>query len=168
MDQSASILSDQSLLYISFFPSLNATPAPLPSKPSVVFVIANSLTVSNKAETGKHRYNLRVVETLVGARILAKILGLPIDDRNRKTYREVLGEWWTASGNIDDEAHLADAIKALLDSNYLERLKGGERDGLTLDEMVEGTGLDAAKFHELFLSWVDGETVPTIEVGVKC
>ncbi|KAF8326711.1 hypothetical protein F5887DRAFT_1084359 [Amanita rubescens] len=40
--------------------------------PKSVFVCANSLVVSDKAVTAKHRYNLRVVETLIGARILAR------------------------------------------------------------------------------------------------
>lgn len=41
-----------------------------------VFVIANSLTVSNKAETAAGRYNMRVVECKLAAAVLAVILGV--------------------------------------------------------------------------------------------
>ena len=127
--------------------------------PPSAFVIANSLAVSNKAETGKFRYNLRVVETLVGARVLAKVLGLAVEPTRRKTYREVLGEWWTTLGNVDDEASLKDAILSLLESGNLERLKGKEQEDVTLDEMVERTSLIKEEFHDIFLSWVTGEKV---------
>ena len=48
MDQSASVLSTRgSLLHISFFPKLHATPVPLPTGSSQpCFVIANSMVVS--------------------------------------------------------------------------------------------------------------------------
>lgn len=159
MDQSASILSNSgAALYISFYPSLNADPTPFPyTTPPSVFVVANSLVISNKAETGKFRYNLRVVETLVGARMLAKVLGLAIDLTRRKTYREVLGEWWTSLGNVDDEASLKDAILNLLESGHLERLKGKEQEDVTLDEMVERTSLTREEFYDIFLSWVTGQ-----------
>lgn len=42
---------------------------------SATFVVANSLTVSNKAETGEGRYNLRVVECRLAAILLAIALG---------------------------------------------------------------------------------------------
>ncbi len=42
-----------------------------------VFVIANSLTVSNKAETAAGRYNMRVVECKLAAAVLAVTLGMP-------------------------------------------------------------------------------------------
>ena len=159
MDQSASVLSNSgAALYISFYPSLNADPTPFPyTTPPSVFVVANSLVISNKAETSKVRYNLRVVETLVGARVLANVLGLAIDQTRRKTYREVLGEWWTSLGNVDDEPSLKGAILNLLESGHLERLKGKEQEDVTLDEMVERTSLTREEFYDTFLSWVTGE-----------
>ena len=67
MDQAASVISTPSAaLYITFYPKLAADPTPLPA--GAVFVIANSLVVSDKAVTAKFNYNLRVVETLAGAR----------------------------------------------------------------------------------------------------
>ena len=156
MDQSASILSAPGhALYISFHPTLQASPVPVPSSADspIAFLIANSLTVSNKAETGKVHYNLRVVETLVGAKILARILGVKTGDDERATYREVLQRWW---GEKDSEETLKDEITALLDGGYLEKLKGKEQLGLTLDEMMEMSGLSPEAFHKVFLSWVEG------------
>ena len=41
------------------------------------FVIANSLTISNKAETAATRYNMRVVECRLATAVLANQLGQP-------------------------------------------------------------------------------------------
>ena len=41
------------------------------------FVIANSLAVSNKAETAATRYNMRVVECRLATAVLANLLGQP-------------------------------------------------------------------------------------------
>ncbi|KAI0755711.1 hypothetical protein C8Q74DRAFT_1373465 [Fomes fomentarius] len=86
--------------YVTFYPNLAAEPIPLPTPrtiPRAAFVCANSLVVSDKAVStypsplhllrfatdllstaAKFHYNLRVVETLVRARVLAHILGLPL------------------------------------------------------------------------------------------
>jgi hypothetical protein len=156
MDQSASILSSPgNLLYISFYPTLQASPSPLPNTPSE-FVIANSLAISPKAETGKSRYNLRVVETLVGARVLSRILGLEVDPEERATYRQVLERWWNKQGNEDNETNLKDEITALLEGGCLEKMKGKQQDGVLLQEMIEMSGMTEADFHRVFLSWVEG------------
>jgi galactokinase len=159
MDQSASILSSPgNVLYISFYPKLQPFPIPLPNSPDTpsAFVIANSLTVSNKAETGKSRYNLRVVETLVGARVLSRILGVKYDPKERLTYRQVLHKWVEKEGKEDSEENLRDAIVGLLDSGYLEQLKGKTMDGVTLEQMADMCGVNNTDFHKVFLSWVEG------------
>ncbi|KAG8848535.1 galactokinase [Serendipita sp. 411] len=160
MDQSASILSAPGhALYISFYPSLQSQPTPLPtsSKTPTAFVIANSLTVSNKAETGKSRYNLRVVETLVGAKVLSRILGVPTQLNERATYREVLQSWWNQGGKEDGEDSLKEEITALLQGGYLEQLKGKDNDGVLLEEMVTMSGMSNDDFTRVFLSWVEVE-----------
>ncbi|KAI0755968.1 GHMP kinase, partial [Irpex lacteus] len=105
MDQAASVTSlPTSALYISFFPSFSVESVPLPmtnssSTPRAVFVCANSLVVSDKVVGAKTRYNLRVVETLVSARILARLLSLtsllsPSSPTNKKfTLRHVLSAY---------------------------------------------------------------------------
>lgn len=68
--------------YIEFKP-VRSQDVVLP--PGGTFVIANSLTVSNKAETGPLRYNLRVVECTVASIILA--LGMGVDRATALTFR---------------------------------------------------------------------------------
>eukprot|EP00983_Pelagomonas_calceolata_P125448 1161212-Pelagomonas_calceolata.AAC.18 len=43
--------------------------------PNAVFVVANSLAVSNKAEAAPRRYNLRVVECRLAAIMMALAMG---------------------------------------------------------------------------------------------
>ncbi|TFY61255.1 hypothetical protein EVG20_g7125 [Dentipellis fragilis] len=161
MDQAASVISTPaSALYVSFFPKLSASPIPLPSH--AVFILANSLVMSEKAVHARTRYNLRVVETLAGARALAHSLGVHVGPKERVTLREVVGRlggepeagWDESEEGI---ASLRDALgKALAGA---EALKSGRPDeeGLTMDEMVARSGLGAADFHEVYLSWIDVE-----------
>ena len=80
MDQAASVTAlPSTALYISFYPTFHAEPVPLPIRRTArkaVWVCANSLVQSEKVLGAKTRYNLRVVETLVAARVLARVLGL--------------------------------------------------------------------------------------------
>ncbi|KAI0950666.1 hypothetical protein AcW1_007917 [Taiwanofungus camphoratus] len=167
MDQAASVIATpHSALYITFFPSLSAEPIPLPTPrtiPRAVFVCANSLVVSDKAVGARTRYNLRVVETLVGARVLARRLGLTLSPHERPTLREVFGRWLgvaeTKGGPATlDVAALRAGLERILPE--VEKLKPGKADGqegVTLQEMVEWSGLDERQFKELYLSWVDVE-----------
>ncbi|KAG6873465.1 hypothetical protein C0995_015168 [Termitomyces sp. Mi166 len=160
MDQAASVISDaSSALYISFFPKLKATPVPLPS--GSVFVCANSLVVSDKAVTAKRNYNLRVVETLVGARILARALGVSVGEKERITLREVVGR---LLGEQEGKELSIDALQ-----NGLERMgrevevlrpKGVPDDGqlgVAMQEMIAMSGLSEDAFHHVYLSWVEVE-----------
>ncbi|CUS15608.1 unnamed protein product [Tuber aestivum] len=78
MDQSASVLGVQgSALYISFHPTLDATPVAFPkTTPELTFLIADTLVTADKHATGQTNYNLRVVECTLAAQILAKKLNL--------------------------------------------------------------------------------------------
>jgi galactokinase len=92
MDQAASVMSHpSSALYITFFPSLAASPVPLPRQ--AVFVVANSLKVADKVLSARHGYNLRVVETLVAARVLANSLRVCVADKEKITLREVIDRY---------------------------------------------------------------------------
>ncbi|KAI0725570.1 Galactokinase [Fomitopsis betulina] len=169
MDQAASVISTPaSALYITFFPFLDAEPILLPvlrTTPRAVFVCANSLVVSDKAVGAKTRYNLRVVETLVGARILARHLDVPLQSTERPTLREVLGQWLGykeakgAPTELDTDKLKAGLQKVLLE---VEKLRpagrgDGEELGLTIEEMIKESGLDEKPFHEVYLSWVEVE-----------
>ena len=69
MDQSCCLFSQPlSCLFIQFHPILHATPLPLP--PNIVFIVANSRVVSEKAKGVEWKYNVRVVETRLAAKLL--------------------------------------------------------------------------------------------------
>ena len=169
MDQAASVISTfNSALYISFYPGLSAQPIGLPTEradPPAVFVIANSLVVSDKAVSAKTRYNLRVVETLVGARILANRLGVEIGRTEKVTFREVLGRCISGgekeSGKEIEVEKLKEGLERILVE--VEGLKPPPDEiadghlGVTLEEMIRLSGLPEPEFHQLYLSWVEGE-----------
>ncbi|KAG5634847.1 hypothetical protein H0H81_000524, partial [Sphagnurus paluster] len=160
MDQAASVISDaSSALYISFFPGLKATPVPLPR--GSVFVCANSLVVADKVVGAKRGYNLRVVETLVGARILARSLGLSIGDKERLTLREVVGRLLGEEKGVElDVPVLQKGLERMKDELEVLRPKGVPDDGqlgVTMEEMIEMSGLEKEVFQEIYLSWVEVE-----------
>ncbi|KAJ7447089.1 Galactokinase [Mycena galericulata] len=161
MDQAASVMSvSSSVLYITFYPSLTASPTPLPG--GAVLVVAHSLKVSDKALTAKKGYNLRVVETLVGARALARSLGLTVAPREKITLREVVGRLVAEADVEKGGAGMdVDALMGVLRrmEAAVEQLKPlGSTDaefGATMEEMVAMSGLSAKEFHEVYLSWVE-------------
>jgi len=173
MDQAASVISTlNSALYISFYPTLSAQPIELPTEradPPAVFVIANSLVVSDKAVSAKTQYNLRVVETLVGARILANRLGVEVGRTEKVTFREVLGRWISGdekeSGKEIEIGKLRDGLERILVE--VESLKPPPAKvvdgqfGVSLEEMVSLSGLSGPEFHHLYLSWVEGRFFPS-------
>ncbi|KAJ7759392.1 Galactokinase [Mycena maculata] len=161
MDQAASVMSvPSSVLYITFYPSLTASPAPLPT--GAVLVCAHSLKVSDKALTAKKGYNLRVVETLVGARVLARTLGVAVGAREKITLREVVGKFTAETDVGAGGAGMdVDALMGVLQkmAAAVEALKPpGSTDaefGATMEEMVAMSGLSAEEFHEVYMSWVE-------------
>jgi galactokinase len=160
MDQAASILSlPYHPLYISFYPKLALTQIPLIStNPATCFVIANSMKVSDKLVNAKAQYNLRVVETLAGARVLARGLGVEIGLKEKITFREVLSRWSreTQGSDMEDVKALEIALEQIIPE--VERVLGiaNGKDGLTLDEMIEATGLSNSNFNDIYFSWVEG------------
>lgn len=160
MDQAASVMSDpSSALYISFHPELKAEPVRLP--PGAVFIVANSLVVSDKAVTAKRRYNLRVVETLVAARILARSLRLDVGEKEKVTLRQVVG---LSAGEKEGEdigvVSLMGALKRIQQElDVLKPKKQNNEDelGVTMEEMIGMTGLAPDVFYDVYLSWVEIE-----------
>ncbi|KAL0042031.1 hypothetical protein WJX77_001255 [Trebouxia sp. C0004] len=74
MDQAISMMGMPQIAKLIEFNPIRASDVVLPE--GAVFVIANSLTVSNKAETAAGRYNMRVVECKLAAAVLAVTLGM--------------------------------------------------------------------------------------------
>ncbi|KAG1729864.1 ribosomal protein S5 domain 2-type protein [Suillus paluster] len=158
MDQSASVIAlPGSALYVSFVPSLHAEPIVLPR--NAVFVCANRCVqsariVSNKAESAKHQYNLRVVETLGAARVPLKSSQPPILARKSGFHRD------EQDAPREDLAQLRKGLEDILEGNVLDFLlsKVEGRTSITLEEMIEMSGMDEVQFREVYLSWVDVET----------
>ncbi|KAJ7698456.1 Galactokinase [Mycena metata] len=161
MDQAASVMSvPSSVLYITFYPSLTASPTPLPT--GAVLVCAHSLKVSDKALTAKRGYNLRVVETLVGARALARTLNVPVGAREKITFREVVGKFvdepdvgkggagMPVPALMDVLRRMETAVDALKPPNSTD-----PEFGATMEEMILLSGLSAEEFHEVYMSWVE-------------
>ncbi|KAJ1926407.1 galactokinase [Tieghemiomyces parasiticus] len=109
MDQTCSIMSlPNAASFIEFFPRLRATPIPFPTvtPAALTFVIANSLVTSDKFVTAPVCYNLRVVETRLGALMLAKYLGIDrrpriLDARPRVHYKLVMDEYFAPLGGTE-------------------------------------------------------------------
>ncbi|KAI0749250.1 Galactokinase [Daedaleopsis nitida] len=165
LDQAASVIcTPHSAIYVTFYPALAAEPIPLPTPrtvPRAVFVCANSLVNSDKAVTAKWHYNLRVVETLVGARVLARILGLPMTPTERPTYRRILTRWLGTSEVDLEKEDVKTAIERFLPE--VEKLRpsregrpAGE-EGVTMKEMIALSGLSEQQFNDVYLSWVEVE-----------
>ncbi|PAV16304.1 galactokinase gal [Pyrrhoderma noxium] len=165
MDQSSSIISDaDSALFISFYPKLAAEPIPLPrTSPRSVFVCANSLVVSDKVVHSKTRYNLRSFESFVAARVLAKQFGVRVGEREKITLREFLDRWLgVKEGEELSPTDLLEALKNIegkLDGLKLVDSDGsdGTQVGVTLDEMINLTGMDPKDFQDIYLSWANVE-----------
>ncbi|KAF8123398.1 GHMP kinase [Boletus edulis] len=173
MDQAASVISlAGSALYVSFFPKLSAETIPLPgprpeypSCQSATLVCANSLVISDKAVHAKYQYNLRVVESLGAARVLAVRLGVNVDPGERITLREVMARHMgepqhQLEENVDKvKEGLEQMVKAI---ECLRPEGAGDSDedqlGVTLETMIEWSGMGEALFKDVYLSWVEVET----------
>ncbi|KAJ1984360.1 galactokinase [Dimargaris cristalligena] len=118
MDQTCSIMSQpNSASFIEFYPRLRATPVAVPRvQPALTFVIANSGVTSDKLVTAPVCYNLRVVETRLGALLLARYLG--IDQRpalaqappNNRHFKLVMDEFFEAQREVAATVAAAEKI----------------------------------------------------------
>ncbi|WVF71062.1 galactokinase [Kwoniella sp. CBS 6097] len=157
MDQAASILSNpNSLLHLSFYPSLHATNLPLPS--SLALVITNSLAPHALADSAPERYNLRVVENLCATRLLLHALKIDIGvsptrqggSSGRLWLREAL-EHWGETRHMDERAvyeHLLSRISHILGKD------GRGVTGWTAEQMIEESGMSAEVFRSTFLTFI--------------
>ncbi|KAG1759733.1 ribosomal protein S5 domain 2-type protein [Suillus occidentalis] len=160
MDQSASVIAlPGSALYVSFVPSLHAEADRPPARCCVcLFNLGDSLVVSNKAESAKHQYNLRVAETLAAARLLSHHLKLQGNAKRRPC--DPAG-FYRDEQDVQSE-DLVQLRKGLVDilgiaMDYLLP-KSGDRTDISVDEMIDKSGMDEAEFRKMYLSGVDVET----------
>ncbi|GLI65895.1 hypothetical protein VaNZ11_009539 [Volvox africanus] len=132
MDQAISMMGQQGVaMHVEFNP-VRGVCVVLPE--GATFVIANSMAVSNKAETAPKRYNLRVVECRLAAVLLAMKLGLNAEEALEKirTLRDVeplIAEKYGAA----DGATCANAVSEQLGEQYgiaeIEEALGGRKLG---------------------------------------
>ncbi|PSC75650.1 Galactokinase [Micractinium conductrix] len=73
MDQAISVMGMPGIAKLVDFNPVRASDVVLPE--GAVFVVANSLAISNKAESATKHYNLRVVECRLAAGVLAVLMG---------------------------------------------------------------------------------------------
>ena len=165
MDQAASVISlAGTALYVSFFPKLNAETIPLPgprpehpSLPSATLVCANSLVVSDKAVHAKYQYNLRVVESLGAARVLAVRLGVNVGQRERITLREVMARFMGEPHDQTEESvdKVREGLEKMVQAVECLRPEGaqdGDQLGVTLETLIEWSGMSESLFKDVYLS----------------
>jgi hypothetical protein len=98
-----------------------------------------------------------VVETLVAARVLANGLRVHIADKEKITLREVVDRYMDGD---DSDEELDRVLGFLLEFDALDILKPkvirSDQFGVTMEEMIEMSGMSKELFEEVYLSWVDG------------
>jgi hypothetical protein len=134
---------------------------PLPLPKSVGIVITNSLAPHDLTDTAPEQYNLRVVESLVAARLLLHAWGLSdhprvkgkVGEGGRVWLREVLEMW--APG----ESPVAVYEKALKDLESILGKGGRAQKGWTTEEMIAESGMSKDEFTETYLHhFLEGES----------
>lgn len=142
MDQAISIMGRRGMAQHVEFRPVRVADVVLPEK--ACFVIANSLTVSNKAEGAEGRYNLRVVECRIASAVLARLTGRSksesIGYKILKEVEPLLEETSLESKSIDSTQGSAviTAVRALLHEDpYLTSEIEGIL-GTSLDSLFAG------------------------------
>jgi galactokinase len=157
MDQTASIMSqlDQALL-IEFFPEFKTTPVKIPVvNPPASFVVANSLTVSDKHVTAPVCYNLRVVETRLAAFLMAKKYDLVAKIGDYPTLKMLMDGYFDKLQEITSslkgsEAEIwiqkLDIMLQLVDETF------AIHDGYTIEEIISLSAESYEAINERFLT----------------
>jgi galactokinase len=143
MDQAASVFSHKNYaLHVEFVPKLKTDPVQLP--PAASFVIAHTLVTSDKFSHGPIHYNLRVVETKMGARILAYAL-LGGNPSGLDTYKKVMDAYFKDNNTNDSESHLTDMLE-LVDRHLTNT------QGYNVSEMAQAAGMTESEVVNLYMT----------------
>ncbi|KAF5838871.1 ribosomal protein S5 domain 2-type protein [Dunaliella salina] len=117
MDQAISMMGMLGVAKLIEFNPVRASDVVLP--PNAVFVVANSLAVSNKAEAAPRRYNLRVVECRLAAIMMTLALGAtPEASRSVQTLKDVEPKVAESLGSPGLDACLEAVHKHLHEAPY--------------------------------------------------
>jgi N-acetylgalactosamine kinase len=157
MDQAISIMGRPGIAQHVEFNPVRGTDVQLPE--DACFVIANSLTVSNKAEGAEGRYNLRVVECRLASAMLAVLLG---QARNKavaefKTLKDVepLAEARFVGEKLGNASNAGvAAVRALLHEEAYDHVEIESIIGVPVSQVFEGdasAGRVLSKFSQFKL-----------------
>lgn len=128
MDQTASVFGEiNKLLYIQFTPDQKVIPISFPTDPPSTFVIANSLIKSTKLDAAKHQYNLRVIETRIGSKLILKHLLPKTSSTTQMTLKEIMDQIGWETDVLNHE---------LL----------GDENGLEIDQVLENLEISKDQF----------------------
>lgn len=165
MDQATSICGEEDhALFVQFKPNLNATPFKFPILPNteIQFLIANTLVVANKFESGPINYNLRVVEVIVAANVLASRCGValsfdPSSEFQKGNLRDFMDAYYMThqdhqkpwNGNIDDGIIRLNKMLELVE----EKL-GDHKEGFSVDDISQALSCSREEFTRGYLTIV--------------
>ncbi|KAG0664118.1 galactokinase [Monosporozyma unispora] len=163
MDQAASVCGEEDhALYVEFKPELKATPFKFPAlkNTEIQFVIANTLVVSNKQETGPENYNLRVVEVVAAANILAKKYGVVLkhigpSNLNKGNLRDFMNAYYAKYMNVPEpwDGDVTTGIERLNKMlELVEETFGAKQGGYTVDEAAADLGVSSDEFTKEYLT----------------
>jgi galactokinase len=118
-------------------------------------VITNSLTPHELTDSAPEQYNLRVVEVLVAARILAHSAGL--DDLTgvngkRIWLKEVLDASKGKYG-VTGERELLE--RGLKEAEKVLSVEGRGETGWTREEMIQASGMSPEEFTKTYLEFLE-------------
>lgn len=165
MDQATSICGEEDhALFVQFKPNLNAKPFKFPILPNteIQFLIANTLVVANKFESGPVNYNLRVVEVIVAANVLANKCGValsfdPSNEFQKGNLRNFMDAYYiTHQGHQKPwNGDIADGIVRLNKMlELVEEKLGDHKDGFTVDNIAEALSCSREEFTRGYLTVV--------------
>ncbi|KAJ2512731.1 galactokinase [Coemansia sp. RSA 2049] len=158
MNRIVGIMSQpQSFSFVEDNPKSNITPVKLPLVGSpLTLVVANTLVPVDKHATAPVCYNLRVVETCVGALVLARHLGVAgrtaCKNVDPLTFKIVMDEFYAEQDTAgrDDVDVWIERLEAMLEA--LHAAFGSLAEGYTREQMAGALGIScselSAKVHE--------------------
>lgn len=164
MDQATSIYGEVGhALFVEFKPELKATPIEFPKMSEnweIEFIVADSLIESNKYDTASTNYNLRVVEVLIAANVLARYHGVVMNyDLNSNVRKGNLRDFMISYlGLYKNEVNfeINDSLESRIEQLKLmlkltEECLGNNKDGHTVNEVSEALGCSREEFTREYL-----------------
>ncbi len=160
MDQSASVWGEKHhVLYVQFKPQLATKTFAIPeTTPKPVFLVANTLFVSNKYETAATNYNLRVVEVTLAAQMLAKKLGVTIINDGNLGYGTLRGfsdayfqkvensAPWVDNEDIEEGERRLAQLETLVEEQL------DKKDGYTTEEVANELGISVIELKKHYMT----------------